>query len=101
MKKSFAEKCYDAIRKVPMGKVTTYKYVAHFIGSYAYRAVGTAMKNNPDPSIKVPCHRVVNSNGNVGGYVLGGKLKEEMLIREGVKIKNGKIVNFGDVLYRF
>ena len=61
----FYEKCYTILRKVPKGKVTTYREIARALNSKAYQAVGSAMHNNPY-SPEVPCHRVVNSNGNLG-----------------------------------
>ena len=87
---SFYEKCYSTLKKVPKGKVTTYKAIAHELNSKAYRAVGTAMNKNPY-SPQVPCHRVINSDGGVGKFAHGQKKKIEMLKREGIEIKNGKI----------
>lgn len=101
MGKSFAEKCYAALKEVPKGKVTTYKELAHYIGSHAYRAVGTAMRNNSNPSSESPCHRVINSNGNVGEYIYSGVEKTRLLEKEGVVVKGGKVVNFKSKLYRF
>lgn len=88
--KSFNEKCYAVLRKVPKGKVTTYKAVAKALNSRAYRAVGNAMNKNPY-SPKVPCHRVIKSNGTVGGFASGTKTKIKMLKTEGIQIKKGKI----------
>ncbi len=96
----FNQKCYTLLRKVPKGKVTTYKILANALGCKAYRAVGNAMKNNPDIP-KTPCHRVVSSNGDIGGYLYGTVAKIELLEKEGVKIKNGKIVDFEKNLYKF
>ena len=76
-KDSFAEKCYSLLRKVPKGKVATYKSIAHALGNKAYRTVGNAMhKNSYAP--EVPCHRVVCSDGKIGGFALGVKKKTEM-----------------------
>ena len=75
---------------MPKGKVTTYKALARRLNTKAYRAVGNAMKKNPY-SPKVPCHRVINSNGNLEGYAHGLKKKIQILKIEGVKIKNNKI----------
>lgn len=86
----FYEKIYEKLKKVPKGKVTTYKDLAHAIGTRAYRAVGTAMKRNPHAP-KVPCHRVINSDGQVGSFNGGERAKRQMLIGEGVKIVDGKI----------
>ena len=87
---SFYEKCYDILRKVPKGKVTTYKEIARALNSKAYRAVGTAMNKNPYAP-EVPCHRVVNSNGHVGGFASGTKNKIKLLKSEGVEVINGKV----------
>ncbi len=90
MKKSFNEKCYSILRKVPKGKVTTYGEIAKSMKSKGYRAVGNAMNKNPHAP-KVPCHRVINSNGLVGGFASGTKEKIKMLKKEGIVIINGKI----------
>jgi methylated-DNA-[protein]-cysteine S-methyltransferase len=98
---SFKEKCYKELRKVPKGKVTTYKDLAHAIGTRAYRAVGTAMRINPDAP-KTPCHRVVNNNGQIGDYAIGGKkTKIELLGKEGIKITDDKVKNFKKVRFIF
>lgn len=96
---SFSKRCYELLRKVPSGKVTTYKALAEAMGTKAYRAVGTAMNKNPYAP-EVPCHRVVNSNGNVGKFAHGTKKKVEMLKKEGIPIKNNKIENFKHYLYK-
>lgn len=87
---SFNSRCYEILRQVPRGKVTTYKSLAEALGTKAYRAVGNAMHKNPYAP-KVPCHRVIKSNGEVGGFASGTKNKIAMLKKEGVKIKNGKV----------
>jgi methylated-DNA-[protein]-cysteine S-methyltransferase len=96
---NFNERCYFVLRKVPKGKVTTYKEIAKALRSKAYRAVGNAMNKNPY-SPKVPCHRVVQSNGSIGGFASGTKKKIEMLKKEGIEIKNGKI-DLKKYLYKF
>jgi methylated-DNA-[protein]-cysteine S-methyltransferase len=65
----------------------------------AHRAVGTAMNKNPFAP-EVPCHRVVKSNGDLGGFGGGSKLKIKRLQEEGVKVHNNKIVNFQSILYK-
>jgi len=87
---SFNEKCYKILRKVPKGKVTTYKALAEALNTKAYRAVGNAMHVNPH-SPKVPCHRVVGSDGSMTGFASGIKNKIKMLRKEGIEIKNGKV----------
>jgi len=90
MNKSFSERCYRILRKVPKGKVTTYKALAERLNTKAYRAVGSAMNRNPYAP-KVPCHRVINSSGNLGGFASGIKNKIKLLKKEGIQIKNNKI----------
>lgn len=89
-----------ALRKIPKGKVTTYKELAKYLKTNGYRAVGTAVGKNPYAP-KVPCHRVVRSDGAVGGYAFGPKKKNALLSKEGLEIKGGKVINFSKQLYRF
>jgi methylated-DNA-[protein]-cysteine S-methyltransferase len=86
----FNEKCYEVLSKVPKGKVTTYKDIALALKSKGYRAVGNAMNKNPYAP-KIACHRVVCSDGKIGGFAYGQKKKIEMLKKEGVEVVNGKI----------
>jgi len=95
----FQEKVYNLCKKIPKGKVTTYKIIAEKLGTEAYRAVGTTLNKNPFAP-KVPCHRVVNSDGNVGGFAKGINKKIKLLKKEGVKIKNNKI-NLRKYLFDF
>lgn len=95
---SFREEGYRILKKVPSGKVTTYKEIARALNSRAYRVVGSAMNKNPF-SPEVPCHRVVNSDGKVGGFAKGKNAKIKMLEKEGVEIINGKI-NLKKYLYK-
>ncbi len=97
---TFSENVLELTKKVPKGKVTTYKIIAEKLNTIAYRAVGTALHKNKKPII-IPCHRVVNSSGFVGGYGKGIKKKIELLRKENVKIKNKKIQDFKKVLFRF
>lgn len=90
MKKTFNSRCYELLKKVPKGKVTTYKDLANALNTKAYRAVGNAMNKNPYAPV-VPCHRVVKSNGDVGGFAHGQKKKINLLKKEGVEIEDGKI----------
>ena len=96
----FAYSVYTYVKRIPAGKVVTYKMVAEAIDSpYASRAVGTALKKNPFAPI-VPCHRVINSDFTVGGFMgkTESNIKCEMLQSEGICIVNGKIIN--DTAYR-
>jgi len=88
--KTFSQKIYEQLSKVPKGKVTTYKALANKLKSKAYRAVGTIMNKNPNAP-RVPCHRCINANGEVGQFAHGTKKKIQMLKKEGIEIKNGKI----------
>ena len=97
---SFNEKVYSVLRNVPSGYVTTYGALAHAVGSKAYRAVGRAMNKNPyAPS--VPCHRVVCSDGSLGGFAHGSAKKISLLKKEGVNVVDGKVVDFDKKLFMF
>ena len=79
------EKIYKVVSQIPKGKVATYKKVAEIAGIKNPRVVGFAMHANKD-TIKVPCHRVVGSNGKLTGYARGGiKQKRKILEKEGIK----------------
>lgn len=81
--RTFAEKVYAVVARIPRGRTMTYKEVARRAGNpLAYRAVGNIMHRNPDTK-RVPCHRVVRSDGDPGGYARGRKRKIMMLKREG------------------
>ncbi len=90
MSPTFNERCYALLRTVPKGKVTTYKALAHALETRAYRAVGNAMNKNPHAP-QVPCHRVVNANGSLGGFAHGPEAKRELLQKEGVVIEKDMI----------
>lgn len=82
--KTFADRVYDVVRKIPKGKTLTYGQVAAAIGRPgAARAVGNALNKNPYPSTDVPCHRVIRSDGSVGGFAFGTRKKTAMLKKEG------------------
>ena len=106
--KPFNERCYELLKKVPKGKITTYRELAHGLGCGAYRAVGNAMNKNPYSTDDVPCHRVVNSNGNLGGYAWEPETKVMRLRNEGIeieekgeRIEEWKIKNFKEKLHKF
>ncbi len=82
MAKTFTEKVYEVVKKIPKGKTLTYKEVAKKAGSEkAFRAVGNILNKNFDPQI--PCHRVIKSNGELGGYNRGSASKRKILLEEG------------------
>jgi methylated-DNA-[protein]-cysteine S-methyltransferase len=99
MPTKFQNKVYELCKKVPKGKVTTYKAIAQKMRTKAYRAVGQALNRNPYAP-KVPCHRVVSSKGHLHGFASGLKAKAKLLKKEGVEIKNNK-VDLSRVLFRF
>ena len=77
----FQSRVYAEVKKIPRGKTLTYKDVAQRMGSpRSARAVGNALNKNYDPEI--PCHRVVKSDGTVGGYNRGSEKKKEILDSE-------------------
>jgi len=93
-------KVYEKLLQVPKGKVTTYSELAKAVGlKNGQRTIGRIMNKNPFPVI-VPCHRVILSNGKIGGYAWGEKIKTNMLSKEGIEIKRGKILD-SDKIYRF
>ena len=97
---TFDERCYALLRQIPRGRVSSYREIAHALGTKAYRAVGNAMNRNPYPTDPYPCHRVVKSDGSVGGYAFGTGKKLERLTEEGYRIENGKLVDFENILMR-
>ena len=90
---NFNQKCYKLLSQIPEGKISTYKEIANALNTKAYRAVGNAMAKNPN-TIIVPCHRVIKSNGVIGGYALGINKKISLLKNEGIIIKNRDVVDF-------
>jgi len=95
------KKIYKKLLEVPKGKITTYGELAKAVGlKNGQRAVGKIMNKNPYPVI-IPCHRVVKSDGKIGGYAYGEEIKSDMLTREGIVIKNGKILDLKNKIYRF
>jgi methylated-DNA-[protein]-cysteine S-methyltransferase len=87
----FSVKVYEVVKKIPRGKVLTYKDVAKLAGSpRAFRAVGNVLNKNSDLK-NIPCHRVIKSDGKIGGYKFGAKRKASLLKREGVVVKKGRV----------
>ena len=88
---------YDLLLKIPAGKVSTYGDLAKALGNpLASRQVGRILGRNPNP-IKVPCHRVVMSNGKVGGYAYGSDRKRQLLEKEGLAFSNETVSDFKKV----
>jgi methylated-DNA-[protein]-cysteine S-methyltransferase len=88
------EKIFNELKKIRNGEVRTYKEIALKFNT-SPRAVAKIISTNKNP-ILIPCHRVIRSNGDVGGYTYDGKLNPEMkknlLEKEGHKIINGRIL---------
>ena len=79
----FSEKIYQVVKSIPKGSVLTYKQVAKKAGfPRAWRAVGNVLNKNKDA--RIPCHRVVCSNGEAGGYNQGQREKIRKLKKEGI-----------------
>ncbi|PJC65312.1 MAG: 6-O-methylguanine DNA methyltransferase [Candidatus Colwellbacteria bacterium CG_4_9_14_0_2_um_filter_50_12] len=83
---TFREKVLAVVRQIPRGKVLTYREVARRAGNpRAYQAVGNILSGNYNP--KIPCHRVVRSDGHTGGYNRGAAVKRRFLEHEGIRLK--------------
>ena len=107
----FFDSVYELSKQIPKGRVTTYGALAKAAGKPgASRAAAQAMARNPFPGI-VPCHRVVMSDGSLGGFSIdtpeglkgmtkkGRKLKIQKLAAEGVKSKDGRVADFDRVFF--
>lgn len=104
MTTNFQERVYTAVKHIPKGKVTTYGDLARALGS-APRAIGQALRCNPYAPT-VPCHRVVASNGRIGGFgghITGPRIEEKMglLANEGVQIQDGTVKDFTTIRHTF
>lgn len=87
---NFNDKVLEIVRQIPKGEVLTYLKVAKLAGSpKAYRAVGNILNKNMNP--KIPCHRVIRSDGKIGGYNRGPDLKIKLLTKErAIGVKRAK-----------
>ena len=95
------QRIYKKLLEVPKGQITTYGELAKAVGlKNGQRTVGKIMNKNPCPVI-IPCHRVVMSTGKIGGYAYGENIKTKLLNDEGIQIKNGKIMDLENKVYRF
>ncbi|NIQ37897.1 MAG: methylated-DNA--[protein]-cysteine S-methyltransferase [Proteobacteria bacterium] len=93
----FQKRVYAATRRIPRGKVTTYKHLSRAIGCRSSRAVGQALKVNPFAP-EVPCHRVIRSNLTIGGFsgkVKGPEIdrKKALLLEEGVRFDRDRLLD--------
>lgn len=97
---NFNERVWVLCRRIPKGRVSTYKEIANALGCKAYRAVGMALNRNPY-SPEVPCHRVVGSDGRLVGFARGLSEKRRLLEKEGIRVRNGRVVDFEKRLFKF
>jgi len=88
---SWHKRLLPLLRQIPRGSVTTYKDLATKLGQpKGARAVGRGMATNPFPLL-FPCHRIINANGSLGGFSPSIDIKTNLLLREGVLVKNNQI----------
>jgi methylated-DNA-[protein]-cysteine S-methyltransferase len=88
------EDVYTLLTEIPPGKVSTYGDIARALGRpKASRLIGSIIANNPNP-ISVPCHRVIKSNGEIGGFMYGQQKKREILEKEGIIFQGTFVKNF-------
>ena len=91
------KRLWSLLKRVPKGKVTTYKALADALDT-SPRAVGSMLHSNKHPE-RNPCYKVVMSNGCLGGFALGVEEKARRLKADGIPIKENKIPNFE--IYRY
>jgi len=91
MKPDLNRRVLEMLRKIPRGKVTTYKELA-IAANTGPRIIGRIMACNDQPQL-YPCYKVIHTNGNIGGYSASGgeKKKSRLLRKDGIKITNGKV----------
>lgn len=96
----FSDEVYALVIQVPEGAVSSYGELARALGNAkASRAVGRILGKNPD-LVTVPCHRIICSDGRIGGYALGVAGKTRLLRREGVKVCRGKVTEYEKIFFR-
>ena len=82
----FEARVYAVVRRIPKGQTRSYRWVARQLGNADLsRAVGQALSRNPDTA-RTPCHRVIRSDGGLGGYAFGAAKKRKLLQQEGAKV---------------
>ena len=102
MKKDFFRDVYDVVRLIPKGRVTSYGAIAKYLGTArSSRMVGWAMNGSHSAKPKVPAHRVVNRNGMLTGknHFATPYLMQELLEKEGIKVKRDKVLNFNTLFW--
>ena len=98
----YFQQVYDVVLQIPQGRVTTYGSIADFLALGSARMVGAALKMSFYSDIPLPAHRVVNGAGVLSGAKAFGHpdMMKNLLESEGVTIKNNKVVNFKELLWR-
>ena len=99
MEKSFYDKVYEVVKRIPRGRVTTYGIIANYLGSKgSARMVGWALNSN---HIEIPAHRVVNRNGLLTGKAHFGDIymMENLLKQEGIEVKNNQVQNLEKLIW--
>lgn len=97
---AYQRRCYALLLNVPSGKVVSYGDLAKALKNTGARAVGRCVGANPYAP-EVPCHRVVRSDGKLGGYSGGINKKIKLLRSEGIEVKGGQIDGFQEKRHRF
>ncbi len=100
--RNFFEDVFDVVRQIPKGRVTNYGSIAKYLGSgLSSRMVGWAMNASHGVKPKVPAQRVVNRNGILTGrnHFATPTLMQELLEKEGIEIKNDKVVDFKNLYW--
>jgi O-6-methylguanine DNA methyltransferase len=96
---AFRSRVLRAVRRIPPGRVATYGDIARLAGSpRAWRAVGSIMRTCGDQG--TPCHRVIAAGGAVGGYGGSPLLKRDLLRREGIEVRGGRVRFFSTIRWR-
>lgn len=99
MLQKIQKKLYNLLRRIPKGKVVTYQSLAQAMGRPgAWRWVGNLLAQNQEPR-RYPCYKVVRSDGRLGGYSGGSRLKKKLLEREGVVIQRKRVKNLEKYLF--
>jgi len=98
----FEKRVWRAIASIPEGRVTSYGAIAKYLGTKGVRAVGNAVGKNPYAP-EIPCHRVVRSDGQIGGYSAKGGIDEKisLLESEGIEISEGRVIDFETLYWKF
>jgi O-6-methylguanine DNA methyltransferase len=101
VRQNFFQATLNLVKKIPVGQVSTYKIMATALGRpLAARAVGRALNKNPE-LIATPCHRVIKSNGEVGGYKKGKLMKKSLLKQEGIEFFGERVKDLDQYLFKF